>query len=326
VENKGDLVKKIAVDVLNLEAESVKAQIKAVNDKFVEAVEILQNTKGRVIITGMGKSGIICKKIAATMASTGTPAFFVHPAEAIHGDLGMIVEGDSVIAVSNTGETEEIVRLIEFIKRIGVPVIGITSNINSSLGRFADITLELKIEKEACPLGLAPTSSTTATLALLDAISMALLELKEFKPEDFAARHPGGGLGKKLLTVDALMHKGDAIPKVHPDTSMQDVLFEMSGKRLGMTTVVDKKTNKLLGLISDGDIRRYLEKHGNSTINHLAENCMTKNPLTIKADKLAAAALKTMEDRKITSLIVVNEKNEVEGVIHLHDLWKTQLF
>jgi arabinose-5-phosphate isomerase len=326
VENKGDLVKKIAVDVLNLEAESVKAQIKAVNDKFVEAVEILQNTKGRVIITGMGKSGIICKKIAATMASTGTPAFFVHPAEAIHGDLGMIVEGDSVIAVSNTGETEEIVRLIEFIKRIGVPVIGITSNINSSLGRFADITLELKIEKEACPLGLAPTSSTTATLALLDAISMALLELKEFKPEDFATRHPGGGLGKKLLTVDALMHKGDAIPKVHPDTSMQDVLFEMSGKRLGMTTVVDKKTNKLLGLISDGDIRRYLEKHGNSTINHLAENCMTKNPLTIKADKLAATALKTMEDRKITSLIVVNEKNEVEGVIHLHDLWKTQLF
>ncbi len=324
--NKGDLIKKIAVDVLKLEAESVKAQIDVVDDKFIKAVDILHKTKGRVIITGMGKSGIICKKSAATMASTGTPAFFVHPAEAIHGDLGMIVEGDSVIAVSNTGKTEEIVRLIEFIKRIGVPVIGITSNINSPLGKFSDIALELKIEKEACPLGLAPTSSTTATLALLDAISMALLELKGFKAEDFAARHPGGGLGKKLLTVDALMHKDEEIPKVYPDTKVQDVLFEMSGKRLGMTTVIDKNTNKLLGLISDGDIRRYLAKHGNSTINHQAENCMTKNPLTIKPDKLAAGALKIMEDRKITSLIVVNDNNEVEGVIHLHDLWKTQLF
>jgi len=326
VGNKGDLIKKIAVDVLKLEAESVKAQIDVVDEKFIKAVDILHKTKGRVIITGMGKSGIICKKSAATMASTGTPAFFVHPAEAIHGDLGMIVEGDSVIAVSNTGKTEEIVRLIEFIKRIGVPVIGITSNINSPLGKFSDIALELKIEKEACPLGLAPTSSTTATLALLDAISMALLELKGFKAEDFAARHPGGGLGKKLLTVDSLMHKGDDIPKVFPDTKVQDVLFEMSGKRLGMTTVIDKNTNKLVGLISDGDIRRYLAKHGNSTINHMAESCMTKNPLTIKPDKLAAAALKIMEERKITSLIVVNDNNEVEGVIHLHDLWKTQLF
>lgn len=321
-----ELIKNIAIEVLTLESISVRDQIDVIDDLFVKAVNILANTKGRVIVTGMGKSGIICKKIAATMASTGTPAFFVHPAEAIHGDLGMIVEGDSVIAVSNTGETEEIVRLIEFIKRIGVPVIGITAKKGSSLGRFSDITLELKIKKEACPLGLAPTSSTTATLALGDAISMVLLELKDFKPEDFAARHPGGGLGKKLLTVDALMHKGDEIPIVYPNTIMKEVLFEMSGKRLGMTSVIDKKTKKVMGLISDGDVRRYLEKKGDNTINDKAENCMTKDPLTIKSDKLVAEALNIMEKRKITSLIVVDNNGKINGVIHLHDLWKTMLF
>jgi len=324
--NKEELIRKTAVKVLKIEAESVKDQIEVINDLFVKAVNILFETKGRVIITGMGKSGIICKKIAATMASTGTPAFFVHPAEAIHGDLGMIVEGDSVIAISNTGETEEIVRLIEFIKRIGVPVIGITSKLNSSLGRFSDIALELKIKKEACPIGLAPTSSTTATLAIGDAIAMALLELKDFKPEDFAARHPGGGLGKKLLTVDSLMHKDKDIPIVFSDTIMKEVLLEMSGKRLGMTTVIDKVSQKILGLISDGDVRRYLAEKGSSTINDKAENCMSKNPLTITSDKLAVEALNIMEKRKITSLIVVDNEEKINGVIHLHDLWKTMLF
>jgi len=241
----------IAREVLELEAKAVADQISCLGKDFERAIEILKSTQGRVIVTGMGKSGLICRKIAATMASTGTPSFFVHPAEAIHGDLGMIVEGDSVIAVSNSGETDEIVRLIEFIRRIGVPIVAITANRHSSLGTHSDVTLELKIKKEACPLGLAPTSSTTATLAMGDAIAMVLLELKEFTPEDFAARHPGGKLGRKLLLVEALMHKGDELPIVLPDDPMRDVIYVMSSKRLGIALVVHE--GKLLGVIWDGD-------------------------------------------------------------------------
>ncbi len=316
----------IAKRVLEIEAKSVLDQIDSLNEDFVKAVEILKNTKGRVVITGMGKSGLICRKIAATMASTGTPAIFVHPAEAIHGDLGMIVEGDSVIAVSNSGETEEIVKLLEFIKRIGVPIVAITSNTESTLAKHSDVVIHLRIEKEACPLGLAPTSSTTATLALGDAIAMVLLELKNFKPEDFAARHPGGKLGKKLLTVEALMHKGDDIPLVYNTTKMQDVIYVMSAKRLGIAVVADEKTGKLLGVISDGDLRRLLEKYNGGLLEKNAEECMTKNPKTITKNELAVSALNKLEKHKITVLVVVDEENNIEGVIHIHDLWKTKLF
>ncbi len=315
----------IAKKVLEIEAKSVIDQIDSLNSDFVKAIEILKNTKGRVVVTGMGKSGLICRKIAATMASTGTPAIFVHPAEAIHGDLGMIVEGDSVIAVSNSGETEEIVRLLEFIKRIGVPIIAITSNKKSTLAKHSDVVIHLKIEKEACPLGLAPTSSTTATLALGDAIAMVLLELKNFKPEDFAARHPGGKLGKKLLTVEALMHKDD-IPLVYTSTKMQDVIYIMSSKRLGIAVVAHDNTKKLAGVISDGDLRRLLEKYNGELLEKKAEECMTKNPKTISKSNLAVEALNKLEKHKITVLVVTDNNSNIEGVIHLHDLWKTKLF
>ncbi len=314
----------IARDVFELEAKAVADQISCLGNDFEQAIEILKNTQGRVIVTGMGKSGLICRKIAATMASTGTPSFFVHPAEAIHGDLGMIVEGDSVIAVSNSGETDEIVRLLEFIRRIGVPIVAITANRDSSLGTHSDVTLELKIEKEACPLGLAPTSSTTATLAMGDAIAMVLLELKEFTPEDFAARHPGGKLGKKLLLVEALMHKGEELPVVLPDDPMRDVIYVMSNKRLGIALVVDN--GKLLGVISDGDLRRLLEKKGQTLLEQSASDCMVQNPKCIAPGKLGVEALQVMETHRITSLAVVTGEDELLGLIHLHDLWKTELF
>ncbi|RLE18934.1 MAG: D-arabinose 5-phosphate isomerase [Acidobacteria bacterium] len=314
----------IAREVLELESKAIADQISLLGDDFNHAIEILKNTKGRVIITGMGKSGLICRKIAATMASTGTPSFFVHPAEAIHGDLGMIVEGDSVIAVSNSGETEEIVRLIEFIRRIGVPIVAMTADRKSTLGTHSDVTLELKIEKEACPLGLAPTSSTTATLALGDAIAMVLLEVKAFTPEDFAARHPGGKLGKKLLLVEALMHKDTELPVVSPDDAMQDVIYIMSSKRLGIALVVEKK--KLLGVISDGDLRRLLEENGAGLLEQPAKKCMVQNPKRIAPGKLGVEALHKMEKYRITSLAVVNGDDELLGLIHLHDLWKTKLF
>ncbi len=315
----------IARKVIELEAQVIRDQLDTLNENFVKAIEILHGTKGRVVITGMGKSGLICRKIAATMASTGTPAFFLHPAEAIHGDLGMIVEGDTVIAVSNSGETEEIVRLLEFIKRIGVPLIGITSNTTSTLGRYADVTLEVRVKQEACPLGLAPTSSTTATLVLGDAIAMVLLELKDFSPEDFAARHPGGKLGRKLLTVEALMHTGGDLPLVRSDTDMSEVIYVMSSKRLGMAVVVDRD-QRLRGVISDGDLRRQLERQGSELMKKSAHEIMTTTPKTIGAQRLGVEALQLMEKHKITTLVVTDEESRLQGVIHLHDLWKTQLF
>ena len=311
--------------VIELEARIILDQLDTLNDNFVKAIEILHGTTGRVVITGMGKSGLICRKIAATMASTGTPAFFLHPAEAIHGDLGMIVEGDTVLAVSNSGETEEIVRLLEFIKRVGVPLIGITSDGDSTLGRHADVTLELRVKQEACPLGLAPTSSTTATLVLGDAISMVLLELKDFSPEDFAARHPGGKLGRKLLTVESLMHSGEDLPMVQPDTPMTDVIYVMSSKRLGIAVVVDAD-NRLQGVISDGDLRRQLERQGPELMDQAARQIMTTTPKFISAHSLGVEALQLMEKHKITTLVVADNTRRVNGVIHLHDLWKTQLF
>ncbi len=315
----------IARNVIELEASVVRDQLDALDAHFVRSIEILKSVTGRVVITGMGKSGLICRKIAATMASTGTPAMFVHPAEAIHGDLGMIVEGDAVIAVSNSGETEEIVNLLEFIKRIGVPIIAMTANRESTLGRYADVTLELKVTKEACPLGLAPTSSTTATLVMGDAIAMVLLALKDFSPEDFAARHPGGKLGKRLLTVSALMHTGDEIPLIDQEMKLQDVLYIMSSKRLGVAVVTDTD-KRLVGVISDGDVRRLLEKHGPDALRRLSADCMTVGPKTIGPDRLGVEALQLMETHKITTLVVTDDTDRVEGVIHLHDLWKTKLF
>lgn len=296
---------------------------------FASAVECLHSCGGRVVVTGMGKSGIIARKIAATLSSTGTPALYLHPAEALHGDLGMLVKGDVVLALSSSGETEEILQLLATISRFGIKLISITgdnlysnSTRRSTLAQAATIALDCSVDKEACTLGLAPTASTTAMLALGDALAMALAEKRGFKEEDFANLHPGGKLGKKLAKVKQLMHTGDAIPSVAPETKMPDVIYEMSRKGLGITTVVEGR--KLLGVISDGDLRRLLERK--KDVLHLtASECMTQAPKTIHPEEFAAAALNIMEQRKITSLVVVNGTDEVEGIIHLHDLWGTQM-
>ena len=302
---------------------------------FERALELLQVCKGRVVVTGMGKSGIIGRKIAATLSSTGTPAIFLHPVEALHGDLGMLVRGDVVIALSASGETEEILRLLATIKRLGLQLIAFTcdefvstpkatqNNKASTLAQAADVVLDCSVAKEACSLGLAPTASTTTMLALGDALAMALAERRGFKEEDFADLHPGGKLGKKLARVSSLMHSGDDLPKVAPETKMPDVIYEMSRKKLGITTVV--RGEKLLGVISDGDLRRLLEKRGKEVLDLTAEECMTRNPKIIGPNEFAATALNLMEQKKITSLAVVNGTGQLEGLVHLHDLWGTEM-
>jgi arabinose-5-phosphate isomerase len=297
---------------------------------FEQAVECLHSCGGRVVVTGMGKSGIIARKVAATLSSTGTPALYLHPAEAVHGDLGMVVRGDVVLALSSSGETEEILQLLVTIRRIGSKLITITgdrlysskSNKRSTLAQAADIALDCSIDQEACSLGLAPTASTTAMLALGDALAVALSEKRGFKEEDFAHLHPGGKLGKKLARVSQLMHTGDAVPRVAPATRMADVIYEMSRKGLGITTVVEK--NKLLGVISDGDLRRLLEKR-KDVLSMTAGDCLTADPKTIRPDEFAMTALNIMEQKKITSLVVTGNDGAVEGIIHLHDLWGTQM-
>jgi arabinose-5-phosphate isomerase len=297
---------------------------------FERAVECLHSCAGRVVVTGMGKSGIIARKIAATLSSTGTPALYLHPAEAVHGDLGMLVKGDVVVALSSSGETEEILQLLATMRRIGSKLVTITgdnlysgnSSKRSTLAQAADVALDCSIAKEACSLGLAPTASTTAMLALGDALAVALAEKRGFKEEDFADLHPGGKLGKRLARVSQLMHSGDAVPRVLRSTKMPDVIYEMTRKGLGITTVVDG--NKLVGVISDGDLRRLLEKR-KDILNLAAGECMTTNPKTISSGEFAAAALNIMEQKKITALIVTDASGEVEGVIHLHDLWGTQM-
>jgi arabinose-5-phosphate isomerase len=310
--------------VLEVEAAAILSLVEHLDQSFIDAVELIDACKGRVITMGLGKSGIICKKIGATLASTGTPSFFLHPAEAIHGDLGMVVKGDVVLAVSNSGETEELVRLIPILKRIGASIVAITGNPQSTLARGADHHLSAAIPKEACPLGLAPTASTTATLALGDALAMALLLRRGFQEEDFAFLHPGGKLGKRFLRVADLMHAGDNLPMVRLDASMRDAIYEMSKKRLGITAVVDDD-GVLKGAISDGDLRRLLEKD-DVIVRKTAGESMTPSPVTIRGTELAAAALAVMEERKITSVFVVDESERLEGIIHLHDLWKLQLF
>ena len=316
--------REVAAEVLRTEAAAVEGLIPQLDERFDRAVDLLRACPGRVVCTGMGKSGLVLKKIAATLASTGTPAFFIHPAEAVHGDLGMIVPGDVVLAASYSGTTEELLRLVEALKRLGVPLVVMTANAASPLARHADLHLPVAIDREACPLDLAPTASTTATLALGDALAMALLEARGFTRDDFALLHPAGRLGKRLLKVEQLMHQGEALPAVRMDTPMREAIYEMSRKKLGITAVMDED-GKLLGCISDGDLRRLLAAD-EQLLHHTAGECMTRDPRTIPGDELAAAALHIMEEHRITSLFVCDEERRVRGIVHLHDLWKLELF
>jgi arabinose-5-phosphate isomerase len=322
-------------NVVRIEAEALRALADrlagSMAEPFNRAVELLYCCAGRVVVTGMGKSGLIARKIAATLTSTGSPALFLHPAEAMHGDLGMVVRGDLVLALSASGETEEILQLLATVKRLGVPLITMTcdeitagsTNALSTLAQAADIALDCSVANEACALGLAPTASTTTMLALGDALAVALSERRGFKEEDFANLHPGGKLGKRFARVSSLMHSGDAVPRVGPATAMGDVIYEMSRKGLGMTTVIEGE--KLVGLISDGDLRRLLEHHGKELLELKAADCMTQSPKVVEADTFAIAALDIMEQKKITSLPVVDDSGKLVGVLHLHDLWGTQM-
>ena len=313
----------LARTVLRTEAAAILSLVDRLDDTFVRAVDILCECRGRVAVMGMGKSGIICRKIAATLSSTGTAAFFLHPAEAIHGDLGTLRDDDVVLAVSRSGETEEVIRLLESIRRIGSRLIAITGEPHSTLSRTADVSLNCRIADEACPLNLAPTASTTAALALGDALAMAVLVKKGFREEDFASLHPGGKLGRRLMRVEQAMHAGDLAPIVTTSTRMPDVFHEMSSKRLGMTCVVDGD-GRLAGVFTDGDLRRLMTRTS-EVVGLTAGEVMTRDPVTIDRHLLAVEALKIMEARKITSVVVVDTAQRVEGVVHLHDLWRTQL-
>jgi arabinose-5-phosphate isomerase len=358
-------MKSIGENVVRIEAEALRALADRIAGPmavaFQRAVDLMFSCAGRVVVTGMGKSGLIARKIAATLSSTGTPALYLHPVEAMHGDLGMVVRGDAVLALSASGETEEILQLLATIKRLQVPLISMTgdeiwgaeeleaksraelgasskptskaagksarstraSSTRSTLAAAADVALDCSIAQEACSLGLAPTASTTTMLALGDALAVALSEKRGFKEEDFANLHPGGKLGKRLARVESLMHSGDALPRVTPQTKMPDVIYEMSRKKLGVAAVVDGE--RLVGIISDGDLRRLLEKRGKDALDLTAGEAMTKNPKTITGDEFAATALALMEEKKITSLMVVDGKGRLGGIVHLHDLWTTEL-
>ncbi|HUJ93856.1 MAG TPA: SIS domain-containing protein [Terriglobales bacterium] len=366
-------MKQLGENVVRIEAEALRALADRIAgpmaQAFKSAVDLMFGCKGRVVVTGMGKSGIVARKIAATLSSTGTPALFMHPVEALHGDLGMVVRGDVVLALSASGETEEILRLLATLKRLQVPVIAMTCDeicasprglkpvamgaaygtaqavpfprgpipanparagespvairAVSTLAAAADIALDCSVAKEACTLGLAPTASTTTMLALGDALAMELAERRGFKEEDFANLHPGGKLGKRLARVESLMHTGDALPRVAPQTKMPDVIYEMSRKKLGVTAVIEGE--RLVGIISDGDLRRLLEKRGKDALDLAAGECMTRNPKTIAPGEFATAALAVMEEKKITSLAVVDARGKLQGIVHLHDLWGTEL-
>ena len=311
--------------VLRIEADAVAALIDRIDATFVQAVDMVLESKGRVVVTGMGKSGQIGKKIAATLASTGTPALFLHPAEGVHGDLGMVMRGDVVIALSNSGETEELCRMLPSLKRLEIKVIALTGNKESTLARNSDVVLDVSVKEEACPLGLAPTASTTAALAMGDALAVALLDKRGFRPEDFACFHPGGALGKRLLLrVRDLMHSGNDIPTVREETLIKDAIFEISSKKMGVTAVLDA-TGRLVGVISDGDLRRWMEKTektGENLLLKKASDIMTRNPKVANKDSLAAEAVAIMEKNSITCLIVADAEEKPEGVIHLHDLLK----
>ncbi|MFI5110322.1 MAG: SIS domain-containing protein [Terriglobales bacterium] len=342
-------MKHVGENVVRIEAEALRALADRLAGPmaadFNRALELMFGCRGRVVVTGMGKSGLIARKIAATLSSTGSPALYLHPVEALHGDLGMIVRGDVVLALSASGQTEEILQLVATIKRLQVPLIAMTcddiaqtpagggpfdsrsgqvrATRASTLAAAADVALDCSISKEACSLGLAPTASTTTMLALGDALAVALSEKRGFKEEDFANLHPGGKLGKRLARVESLMHSGDAVPRVTAQTKMPDVIYEMSRKKLGMTAVVEG--DRLLGVISDGDLRRLLEQRGKDTLDLTAQDCMTRAPKTIGAQEFAATALARMEEMKITSLVVVDGDQRLRGIVHLHDLWGTEM-
>jgi arabinose-5-phosphate isomerase len=313
----------IARDVLRSEARAVEELVDRLDDTFEKAVEMLYACPGRVVVTGMGKSGIIGKKIAATLSSTGTPALFLHPAEAVHGDLGMVVEGDVVLALSNSGETPEIIRLLETIRRIGAQLVTLTGG-DSTLSGHADVNICVGIPSEACPLDLAPTASTTAQLAMGDALAMSVMHRRGFTAEEFAARHPGGDLGRKLVRVERLMHTGDAIPKVSPSATLGEIVEMISSKGLG-TTVVVHDDGRLAGVITDGDLRRLLQSV-ERPLESRAKDFMSRTPASISGSELAVVALRMMEDRRITSMPVVDDDGLLEGFLHLHDLWRTQMF
>jgi arabinose-5-phosphate isomerase len=314
----------LARRVLQTEAAAILALVDRLGDEFERAVRLLLDCRGRVIVTGMGKSGIICRKIAATLSSTGTAAFFLHPAEAIHGDLGVLQSDDVIIALSHSGETAELLRLLETIKRLGASLIAITGDRTSTLSATADVSLDASISEEACPMNFVPTASTTAALALGDALAMTLLVAKGFQPRDLANLHPGGKLGKRLMRVEQLMHAGDQIPGVRVDTKMPDVIYEMSRKQLGMTCVMDER-QALVGIITDGDLRRHMTREA-QLLDRSAADVMTRNPISIPPSMLAAEALRVLEQRKITSVVVVDDAGTVQGVLHLHDLWRTEMF
>ena len=347
-------MKNIGENVVRIEAEALRALADRIAgpmaSAFQRAVDLMFYCAGRVVVTGMGKSGLIARKIAATLSSTGTPALYLHPVEALHGDLGMVVRGDVVLALSASGETEEILQLLATIKRLQVPLIAMTGDeidqlqgpagaasspsrrsagggarttAISTLAAAADVALDCSVAQEACSLGLAPTASTTTMLALGDALAVTLSEKRGFKEEDFANLHPGGKLGKRLARVESLMHTGEALPRVTPQTKMPEVIYEMSRKKLGVAAVVEGE--RLVGIISDGDLRRLLEKRGKDVLDLIAQEAMTKNPRTIAAGEFAASALALMEEKKITSLMVVDGSGILEGIVHLHDLWSTEL-
>jgi len=307
--------------VLAIEGAAVQALVDRVGPPFAQAVGILAGCEGRVVLTGMGKSGLVARKIGATMASTGTPALYLDPAEALHGDLGMLARGDAMVAVSYSGETEELVRLLPALKRFGLPLVALLGNGRSTLAQQSDVWLDLSVAEEACPMNLAPTASTTAALAMGDALAIALLEERGFRPEDFARLHPGGALGRRLLLqVEDLMHTGGQVPVVAETAPMKDAIFEITGKRLGMTTVVDEQ-GRLSGILTDGDVRRAMQRFTDPLARTVGE-CMTRSPKRIPREDLAARAVRVMEEHSITALLVVDDAGRPAGVVHLHDLLK----
>jgi len=306
--------------VLRIESAAIADLIARLDGRFTKAVDLLLACQGRVVVTGMGKSGLVGRKIAATFSSTGTPSFFLHPAEALHGDLGMLTRQDAVLAVSYGGETEEILALLEAIERLGVPIVSLTGNPHSTLAAASKVALDIRVSEEACSLNLAPTASTAAAMAMGDALAIALLERRGFAEGDFAALHPKGRLGMRLLRAENLMHAGDALPRVTPATKLPDVIYEMSRKGLGMTTVIDAD-GRLAGILTDGDLRRVMQQRGPETFHAVAGECMTREPATIGPAELASHAFRVMEERHITSLVVVDGERRPLGVLHLHDLW-----
>jgi arabinose-5-phosphate isomerase len=314
----------LARSVLQTEAAAILALVDRLDERFERAVRMLRECRGRVIVTGMGKSGIICRKIAATLSSTGTAAFFLHPAEAIHGDLGVLQTDDVVLALSYSGETEELLRLLETIKRLGAKLIAMTGDETSTLAQAADVALDCRVSEEACPLNLVPTASTTASLALGDALAMSLLVAKGFRQEDFANRHPGGKIGKRLMRVEQLMHAGEHAPLVRIGAAMPDVIYEISSKGLGMACVVGDD-GTLKGIITDGDLRRHMVS-ATHLLERTAGEIMTTSPITVAPDTMAAAALHILEQRRITAVVVVDSGHQVLGVVHLHDLWRIEMF